>query len=190
MTAAYNIMDTPRYNFARLSLFKPSVLLLLCLLLPGYATVALGSDTSSSKVEWPAPGPVEAHRWLIEGKAQQAVDRSFADKLFSQTDGGRIQENYDVKIYDIAIRVNDTTEILYGSVQFVAHATEPGTSEINFDLEASMVIDSIVNSSGPLTFSRAGDSVTGKQQTAGLQERKAFHQDRMVRGIGHGEVAT
>lgn len=135
-------------------------ILILCMFLPGYVTVALGSETSSSKVEWPEPGPVEAHRWLIEGKARRGVDRAFADRMFAPKNGERIQENYDVKIYDIAIRVDDTTEVLYGKVRFVAEATQAATSEITFDLFENMVIDSIVNPSGQLAYSRDGNYVT------------------------------
>lgn len=140
-------------------MLKSTAILLVCIFLPALAAAPL-ADSNSASADHPTPSAIEAHRWLSEGKARRLADRSFVDKMFSQNNGERIQENYDVRIYDIAIRVDDTTEVLYGHVRFVAEATLDGTSEIIFDLQELMFLDSVVNASGPLAYSRTGDYVT------------------------------
>ena len=87
--------------------------------------------------------PSDMHRTMGEMKAS-ALDRSrraqAAGALLPQAD----QTNYDVKWYDISIRVNDTTEVLYGTVTFVAEATVDGVEDIAIDFYSGMVIDSII----------------------------------------------
>ena len=71
------------------------------------------------------------------------------------------QTNYDIEFYDVFIRVNDTTEILYGSVRFVGKAVDASVSEIQVDLFSTMNVDSIVdNTYGPLAYSELGNVVT------------------------------
>jgi len=131
------------------------LLLSLCAVSLAGSLSASGSDT-----RWPQPGFTEAHEAMALGKASLLADRAVIDKIFAQTSGRMIQENYDVRIYDIDIRVNDTTETLYGHVRFVARATQAGTSEIIFDLHDSLTVDSIVNASGLLSFVHENNYVT------------------------------
>ncbi len=101
----------------------------------------------------------ERHR--IEGEAKaQALDRSRRMQQLAASMPQDDQSNYDVKWYDITFRVNDTTEILYGVVKFVALATINNVSQIDVSFYSGMSVDQIVGPSGPLTFTRTGDFVT------------------------------
>ncbi|MEW5795686.1 MAG: M1 family aminopeptidase [Candidatus Zixiibacteriota bacterium] len=101
----------------------------------------------------------ELHRILGEAKAQ-ALDRSRRMQQAAASLPQVPQTNYDVKWYDVSIRVNDTTEILYGNVTLVAAAAADGVTQIDVDLHTAMAVNSITGSSGPLAFSRSGDYVT------------------------------
>ena len=67
------------------------------------------------------------------------------------------QTNYDVTFYDIDIRVDDTTETLFGSVGIFALAVEDGVSEVQVDLDYRIIVDSVVGPGGALAYSREGD---------------------------------
>jgi len=103
--------------------------------------------------------PSQLHEIMAKGKAE-ALQRSRDAGRLSASAAASTQTNYDVLFYDIFIRVNDTTEILYGSVGFVAKAAEPGVSEVEVDFYSGMSIDSIVSPAGILSYSRAGSVVT------------------------------
>lgn len=103
--------------------------------------------------------PSEIHRILGEAKAT-ALDLSRRMQRAAAAEPQADQTNYDIKWYDITIRVNDTTEILYGNVTFVATATRDGVSQIDVDLNSGMTVNGITAPSGPLTYSRTGDFVT------------------------------
>jgi len=129
------------------------VLVLLAALLP---TVASATD---DPVDWDTAPPSQIHQRLWESKVRAQTDREFFRGLAS-AEGASTQANYDVRFYDIFIRVNDTTEIIYGRVKFVADAAQPSVSAVEVDFAANMTVDSIVAPSGPLTYSRSGDVVT------------------------------
>ena len=76
--------------------------------------------------------PSQLHEIMAKGKAE-ALQRSRDAARLTASAAASTQTNYDVLSYDIFIRVNDTTEILYGSVGFVAKATESGVSEVEVD---------------------------------------------------------
>ena len=97
---------------------------------------------------------------MWEGKAKAFFDREFVRKVTSQQALANTQDNYDVKYYDVYIRVNDTTEIIYGGVGFLVAATMNGVTELQIDMQQNMSVDSIVGSSGHLVFSHADDYIT------------------------------
>ena len=103
--------------------------------------------------------PSDIHRIMGEMKAS-ALDRSRRMQMASAEQPQADQTNYDVKWYDISIRVNDTTEVLYGTVAFVAEATVNGVNQVEVDFHSGMTIDGIQGSSGSLTYTRAGNNVT------------------------------
>jgi len=103
--------------------------------------------------------PVELHKYLGEQKAQ-ALDRSRRFQRLAAGESATAQTDFDVKWYDITIRVNDTTEYLYGNVTVVAEAVVDGLTEVEIDFCETMTVDGIVAPSGALAFTRAGDVVT------------------------------
>ena len=106
------------------------------------------------------PNPREIHKFLSEGKSRAAVDRAFTDKLFQDKSRDNTQTNYDVKTYDIAIRVNDTIETIFGRIGFKADATVDGVNQVQVDLLDNMPIDWIISPAGALSYTRADNMVT------------------------------
>ncbi len=100
--------------------------------------------------------PSAVHRQLSDAKSRSLSDRDFAQKsLPSQP--ATFQLEYDVRFYDISMRINDTNEIIYGRVGILAAATEDGVTTVDLDLHTAMSIDSIWNSSGNLGINRIGN---------------------------------
>ncbi len=100
------------------------------------------------------------HQKMAEGKMAAYLNKQRALALAAAEALENTQTNYDVLFYDIYIRVNDTTEIIYGKVTFVALAAQSGVGEVQIDFFDNMTIDSIVAPSGPLSYSRANNVVT------------------------------
>ncbi|PWB72806.1 hypothetical protein C3F09_06040 [candidate division GN15 bacterium] len=123
--------------------------------IPG-GTFAQSSEASS----WDTAPAWQIHRQMAEAKSRALYDQRYVDRIVSASAAANTQTNYDVKFYDIHLRVNDTTSILYGAVKMVAEATEPGVSQVQVDLFDNMVIDSIVSPAGALTYTRASNMVT------------------------------
>ena len=133
-----------------------TVLSLLFLL----ASPLTGADVNDDQIDWDNAPPSQIHQKLWEAKASAYMDKQFARSLAVTEGVENTQTNYDVQFYDIFIRVNDTTEIIYGIVKFVALAAEDGVIEIQIDFYDNMTVDSIVSPSGALSYSRANDVVT------------------------------
>lgn len=133
-----------------------TVLSLLFLL----ASPLTGADVNDDQIDWDNAPPSQIHQKLWEAKASAYMDKQFARSLAVTEGVENTQTNYDVQFYDIFIRVNDTTEIIYGIVKFVALAAEDGVSEVQIDFYDNMMVDSIVSPSGALSYSRANDVVT------------------------------
>ncbi len=132
------------------------VVTLLVLLL----VMATGPVAASDDNAWDNVSPSERHKKLWEGKVQSLLNKAEQRRLETSAAVANTQTNYDVTHYDIFIRVNDTTEILYGRVGFTALAAENGVTEVQVDLYNNMAVDSIVAPSGQLSYSRSGDVVT------------------------------
>ncbi len=119
------------------------------------STAAQQTDSVSDRFD-----PSAMHQILAESKAQALFDKQLIRKMAAQIRLENTQTNYDVLFYDIAIRVNDTNENLYGKVGFTAEAAENGVTEVQVDFHSTMQVDSIVAPIGALSYSRAGDVVT------------------------------
>ncbi|MFQ6008870.1 MAG: M1 family aminopeptidase, partial [Candidatus Zixiibacteriota bacterium] len=100
------------------------------------------------------------HQKLAEGKVATYLNKRRALALAATEQLENTQTNYDVLFYDIYIRVDDTNEIIYGKVTFVALAAEDGVNEVQVDFFDNMTIDSIVAPSGALLYTRANNVVT------------------------------
>ncbi len=114
--------------------------------------------TATDNRDWDLASPAEIHQEMSQQKA-----RVFAARREAQLQAGLsalAQTDYDVRFYDIYIRVNDTTAIIYGRVLMVATATVDGLTSAQVDFYSNMTIDSIVGPAGALAYSRAGNVVT------------------------------
>ncbi|MDH3892529.1 MAG: M1 family aminopeptidase [candidate division Zixibacteria bacterium] len=126
-----------------------------------FVTAATALSQASPKLnDGEIPNPREVHKFLSEGKSRGVADRVFTEKLLQDKSRTSTQTNYDVKTYDIAIRVNDTIETIFGRVGFRALATEDGVSQVEVDLLDNMPIDSIISPAGALSYSRLDNTVT------------------------------
>ena len=121
----------------------------------------LTAEEDNQNIDWDNASPSVIHQKLWEGKASSYMNKQLARTLAAQEPMVNTQTNYDVKFYDISIRVDDTAEILYGAVKFVALATEDGVTDVQVDFYNNMTVDSIVEpSSGVLSYSRLANVVT------------------------------
>ena len=98
--------------------------------------------------------PSQMHQIMGEMKAL-ALDKSRRQQAVSTAAPAANQTEFDVLWYDINIRVNDTTEILYGTVTIFAEAVINGLTEVEIDYSANMTIDGIVAPSGTLSSQSA-----------------------------------
>ncbi len=115
---------------------------------------------TQAETDWDDVPASVIHQKLWEGKVSAALDKEFVRQLAARAPVENTQTNYDVLFYDVNIRVNDTTEIIYGIVKMVAAATIDGVAEVQVDFHDGMILDSIQASSGPLVFSRLDNVVT------------------------------
>jgi len=121
---------------------------------------APGTALADQKFSWEnSISPSELHAMMAEKKAE-ALARSRYAQTVTAAEVLSTQTNYDVLYYDLYIRVNDTTQILYGRNTIAALAAEDAVSAVEVDLHTAMTVDSIVSGSGPLGFTRSGDVVT------------------------------
>ncbi len=109
--------------------------------------------------DWDRATAAQIHQQMWETKSRALIDKQ-AGPMALQQPAVSTQTNYDVKFYDIFIRINDTTNILYGHVGFAATAAQDNVNEIQIDFYDNMLVDSIVSPVGPLAFTRASNIVT------------------------------
>jgi aminopeptidase N len=128
---------------------------LICILV---SVVVADADNGPANGEKIPPSVIHQKMWEAKVAAHKEQQRLRA--LVAAEGMVNTQTNYDVLFYDIYIRVNDTTEIIYGKVTLVAQAAEDGVSQIQVDFFDNMTIDSIVAPSGALSYSRANNVVT------------------------------
>ncbi|UCC44722.1 MAG: hypothetical protein JSU65_01990 [Candidatus Zixiibacteriota bacterium] len=103
--------------------------------------------------------PSEMHQIMARQKAE-ALERARGAAALEAIEIASTQTNHDVQFYDVFIRVDDTTEILYGSVRCVALAVDDPVSQVEVDLYSNMAIDSVTYPGGVLGYSRSGNVVT------------------------------
>ncbi len=103
--------------------------------------------------------PSELHRLMAESKRAALAQRW--DRL-PLAAGGRLdasQLSYDVQAYDIAIRIDDTTQTLYGAVTMTTRCVATQVASIHVDLAASLIVDSILSPTGRLAAFHDSDLV-------------------------------
>ncbi len=137
-----------------------SSLVMVLLFVFSLLTVQTALPASDDNIDWSKATPAERHQKMWEAKARTLADRQYSQQLAAQAPLVNTQTNYDVKFYDIYIRVNDTTNVLYGAVRMVAASTQPGVNAVQVDFFDNMAVDSIVAPSGQLSYTRASNVVT------------------------------
>jgi len=137
---------------------NPSLLSILAAVLI-LATSVAAVDTPDV-IDWDNATPSQYHQKLADDKASALADKQLLRQIAMAGARDNNQPDYDVTLYDVAIRINDTTEIIYGVVTMVAAATVDGVTEVEIDFQASMIMDSVKSSSGIRVFSRVGDVLT------------------------------
>lgn len=125
-----------------------------------FFTFPITAGISDEQIDWDNASPSQIHKKLCEAKASAYMDKQFARTLSAREGFENTQTNYDVLFYDIFIRVDDTTEIIYGAVKLVALTTEDGVSEAQVDFYDNMVVDSIVSPLEVLPYSHSDNVVT------------------------------
>jgi len=120
----------------------------------------LSAESIDNEPDWEKVPAAEIHQRLWESKSSAYSEKQLM-QIMSQANPDIVtQTNYDVLYYNLFIRINDTTEIIYGKNSIVAQAAEDAVGEIQIDLYSNMSIDSIVALSGILTYTRLGNVVT------------------------------
>jgi aminopeptidase N len=108
-------------------------------------------------IDWDKASPSEIHERLGQSKAQALLDQQFYRKLMAQEKAISNQTGYDVLHYDIFMRINDTTEWIYGQVGVTAEVVDMFLQVVELDLLGNMTVDSVVTDSSQLSFSHPGD---------------------------------
>lgn len=137
------------------SRYTPMVLpLLLAFVFLSPPVIADNSDLDL--VDWETASPDLIHQRLHDAKAAGRLDQKFAKTALDFDAQADAMDNYDVLFYDVQIRVNDTTEILWGRVTFQIQALTD-LSEIKFDFSRYMAIDSVKSGEQLLVLDREFD---------------------------------
>ena len=126
-----------------------------------FAAILLNTTPSPAQTSADAPvdlKPSELHARLAKDKSE-GLARARAMSAAASKAVGEFSV-YDVKLYDINIRVDDTSETLHGFVGFYLEAVEENVTQVSVDLISVLVVDSVVGPAGPLSFSRAVNVVT------------------------------
>ncbi len=132
---------------------------ILLALIIAFCIPVIAAIAADDAVDWDQAPPSVIHQKLWEGKVASRIEKNFVAN-YALNEADVTQTNYDVLFYDIFIRVNDTTEILYGDVKFVALAAEDGVTSVQVDFYDNMIVDSIIAPSGELGYTRSNNVVT------------------------------
>lgn len=104
--------------------------------------------------------PAETHKWLWENelrprllKAKQ-IEKDRSQKALSNW------QEYDISFYSIDVEIFHTTQTIEGVVGIFGRINAGSLDSIVVDLTYNMVVDSVFNSSGNLTFVHNADLLT------------------------------
>ncbi|MDH4222339.1 MAG: hypothetical protein OEV55_02245, partial [candidate division Zixibacteria bacterium] len=105
--------------------------------------------------------PPEFHKMMSELK-QKRIDKLQQLGKRIRPQGSLGQNDYDVKYYKLDLNLNDTTEILSGSVYIYALALIDGFNlvELNFFDNPQMYVDSIKSNGALLSFTWSDDIIS------------------------------
>lgn len=135
----------------RSSQYVSFVLLFVGLSLPVFA-----DDQNSDLVDWETASPDLIHQRLHDSKVAGRLNQKFVRSALDLDAKADAMDDYDVLFYDVEIRVNDTTEVLWGRVTFQIKALT-SLSEIEFDFYRYMAIDSVKSGGALIVLDRDFD---------------------------------
>jgi aminopeptidase N len=121
--------------------------------------VTIAAENPDYAIERNGMSVKEFHQRLAESKAAAYGNGQFAAAMAARQELDIHQESYDVKLYDVFIRIDDTAEVIYGSVGILAEATEASVEEVQVDFHVGMTVDSVVAPSGNLSYSHTDDYI-------------------------------
>ncbi len=122
------------------------------------ASVSLAHDSRINAIVGPERQltPSEFHNILGKIKAYQ-LERSRVVQSIAAASGQSDFDPYsvDAQFYDVTIRVDIPTQLIYGDVEGVYRSEVNGLTNIEIDLDTALTVDSVYNSSGNLSFTHA-----------------------------------
>lgn len=105
--------------------------------------------------------PAETHSILAKLKAHNLEKRWAAQKLLSAAEQSDFEQTtIDALFYDVNIRVDISTETIYGDVKNVYESLVDGMDTIVVDFDATLTVDSIYTDAGNLNFGHSGMLLT------------------------------
>jgi hypothetical protein len=137
---------------------SPRLLLILTLL--SLATANLAIAESVSDTDWTNVPSSQIHQQMSMAKSRALLNERYLEQRIATAPMANTQTNYDVGLYDVFMRINDTTEIIYGRVKMIAKAAEDNVSQVQIDFYGNMAVDSITWPGGTRTFTRLSNVVT------------------------------
>ncbi len=105
-----------------------SAILTLLTVVSSFSMLLANDAVLSEDRDWSDATPTEIHQKMGADKAR-ALSAAREARQFVPVGALANAANYDVKMYDINIRVNDTTEVLYGRVGFVVERNASGRDD-------------------------------------------------------------
>jgi len=96
----------------------------------------------------------ELHKIMADAKARQLDRIREANLEASDIPPLHDQTEYDVISYGIEMEIDLDSEIIYGVITMEAKSTIDGLDSISIDFDRGMTVDSVLNGSGFLSYSR------------------------------------
>ncbi len=118
------------------------------------------SAQSVSDTDWTNATSAQIHQQMGMAKSRALLNERYAQQRIAAAPLINTQTNFNVTMYDIFMRINDTTQIIYGKVKIVAAAAQDNVSQVQIDFYDNMTVDSIRYAAGALAYSRASNVVT------------------------------
>lgn len=150
---------------------------LLCLIcLIAMVSIAAAQETDSLQQQnSPAGqlGPREIHQIMWDQLRPRLALRQ-AMSLAQAAKAGSNWQEYDMRYYNINLRIDHVAKVVYGRVGTFGNVAVTSLDSIAVDLLSNMAVDSIYNESGLLTFSHPNDVLTIHLERAYAQGER-FH---------------
>lgn len=139
--------------------FQRTIAFLLTALLIGIGSTPVMADDQPMS-DWDEATASQIHQHLADQKAASLADKMASRRMAAAQKQASNQTEYDVRFYDIDLRIDDTTEMIYGEVRVVAGVVADSLSELELDFHSAMTVDSITSPVGPRLYVHDSDILT------------------------------